>query len=151
MLAVRNINGRIFSSFTKLAIISIFSLALYGCTGFVNQRTQGYSIPQSAMDQIRPGQSEDLVIAVLGSPQTKSNFAKETAFYYVETKIEETAFGLTTIQSRTVLAIYFDKKRRVTDKAVYSLEDGRIIAIETRRTPSFGEDASFVEALLASI
>ena len=139
------------SAITKLAVIAILSLAIYGCTGFTSSRTQGYSIPQSAMEQIRVGQSEDLVIAVLGSPQTKSNFAKETAFYYVETKIEETAFGLTTIKSRTVLAVYFDKNRRVTDKAVYGLEDGKLIAIETRKTPSFGEDRSFIESLISSI
>ncbi len=130
-------------------IILLFTLA--GCSGFTSNRTQGYSIPQSSMEQIRPGQSEDLVIAVLGSPQTKSSFSEETAFYYVETKIEETAFGLTTIKSRTVLAIYFGKDRKVKDKAVYALEDGKLITIETRRTPSFGEDKTFIEALIASI
>ncbi len=135
----------------KLVTIATLSITLAGCSGFTTSRTQGYSIPTSAMEQIRPGQSEDLVIAVLGSPQTKSNFEKESAFYYVETKIEETAFGLSTVKSRTVLAIYFDKSRRVKDKAVYGLEDGKLVTIETRRTPSFGEDRTFIESLIASI
>jgi outer membrane protein assembly factor BamE (lipoprotein component of BamABCDE complex) len=137
--------------FLKLFTIAALSVTLYGCSGFTHSRTQGYSIPQSALTQIRVGQSEDLVIAVLGSPQTKSNFTAESAFYYIETKIEETAFGLKTIKSRTVLAIYFDRNKRVKDKAVYALEDGKLITIETRRTPSFGEDQSFIEAMIASI
>ncbi len=140
-------NISLFKIITSLVLVFIIS----GCTGFTTNRTQGYSIPQSAMDQVRVGQSEDLVIAVLGSPQTKSNFTKESAFYYIETKIEETAFGLTTIKSRTVLAIYFDKNRRVKDKAVYGLEDGKLITIVTRRTPSFGEDQSFIQAIISSI
>jgi len=135
----------------KLAAIIGLTFTLSACSGFTTARTQGYSIPQSAMQQIRPGQSEDLVIAVLGSPQTKSNFANETAFYYVETKIEQTAFGLTTIKSRTVLAIYFDKNRKVKDKAVYALEDGKLVTIETRRTASFGEDKSFIQSIISSI
>ncbi len=151
MFGVKFLMAKNIRLIAKLAIISIVSIALYGCSGFVSQRTQGYSIPQSAMEQIRPGQSEDLVIAVLGSPQTKSSFSDETAFYYVETKIEETAFGLKTIKNRTVLAIYFDKSRRVKDKAVYGLEDGKLITIETRRTPSFGEDRTFIESIIASI
>lgn len=142
--------SKIFYQVSKLIAVAVLSITLYGCSGLTSSRTQGYSIPESAMQQIRAGQSEDLVIAVLGSPQTKSNFADETAFYYVETKIEQTAFGLKTIKSRTVLAIYFDKNRRVKDKAVYGLEDGKLVIIETRRTPSFGEDRTFIESIIAS-
>ena len=57
---------------------------------------------------------------MLGSPQTINAFNEGSAWYYVETKVSQTAFGLTTVQERTVLAIYFDKNKRVTDKAVYT-------------------------------
>ena len=131
------------------------SLALGACSagfgGFTTVRTQGYEIPDSALQQIRPGQSEDLVVAVLGSPQTRGTFDNETVFYYVETKIEQTTFGLKTVKNRTVLAVYFDNNKRVSDKAIYTLEDGRVITVEPRRTPSFGKDRTFVEQLLDSV
>ncbi len=120
-------------------------------TGLVSQRTQGYVIEDDAVAQIRPGASQDLVRIVLGSPQTTSTFGGETAWYYVETIVNQTAFGLTSVQERTVVAVYFDGNRRVTDRAIYSLEDGRVFAIEQRRTGSFGEDRSFVQSLLDSI
>ena len=128
-------------------------LTLSACsgTGLVAQRTQGYVLPDDAIAQIRPGSSQDFVRIVLGSPQTTSTFGGETAWYYVETKVNQTAFGLTTVRERTVLAVYFGADRRVTDRALYSLEDGRAFAIEQRRTGSYGEDRSFVESLLASI
>lgn len=126
-------------------------LTLSACvSGLTSTRTQGYSIPENSLVQIRAGQSEDLVVAVLGSPQSRSSFGEETAFYYVETTIEQTAFGLKSIKERKVLAIYFDKKRKVIDKALYGLEDGRLVTLETRRTPSFGQDRTFVESIIAS-
>ncbi|WP_116654368.1 outer membrane protein assembly factor BamE [Pelagibacterium sediminicola] len=138
---------------SPIAAALALGLTLSACsgTGLISTRTQGYSIPADAVQQIRPGSSAALVTAVLGSPQTTSTFGKETAWYYIETKVNQTAFGLTTIQERTVLAVYFDNNNRVIDRAVYTLQDGRVIAIEQRRTPSFGEDRTFVQQLLGSV
>ncbi len=116
----------------------------------VTQRTQGYEIPDTALQQIRPGQSQALVTTVLGSPQTTNSFGEQTAFYYVETKVQETSFGINSIKSRTVLAVYFDKNKKVIDTAVYSLADGKTVTIESRRTPSFGADRTFVDQILQS-
>ena len=133
-----------FALVTALAACSPSGLAL------TTNRTQGYVLKQEQLAQIRPGQSQDLVTIVLGSPQTTNSFGDETAYYYVETKVEETAFGLSTIKERTVLAVYFDKNKRVVDKAVYGAKDGKVIQIESRRTPSFGEDRTFIESILKS-
>lgn len=129
-------------------------LALAGCSAsnsLVTQRTQGYEIDESALAQIRPGQSQDLVRIVLGTPQFTNEFSGQSAWYYVETKVSTTAFGLNMVQSRTVLAVYFDERGRVAQRAVYGLEEGRVIDIETRRTPSFGEDRTFIQSLLSSV
>lgn len=132
----------------------LLGLALAGCAGtngLVTKRTQGYEISDSAMQQIRPGQSEQLVRLVLGSPQSTNTFGDQSAYYYVETKVRQTSFGLTMVDSRTVLAIYFDNNKKVIDKAVYSLQDGKTVAIETRRTPSFGDDRTFIDQILNSV
>lgn len=130
------------------------AVLLSACSGsglaLTTQRTQGYSISQDALAQIRPGQSQALVTTVLGSPQTTNSFANETAYYYVQTKVEETAFGLDMVKDRTVLAVYFDKNKKVVDKAVYGTKDGKVFQIESRRTPSFGEDRTFIESIMKS-
>ena len=114
------------------------------------KRTEGSVLKDDQLAQIRPGQSQDLVTVVLGSPQVTNSFGDETAFYYVQTQKETTAFGLDVSKDRTVLAVYFDKNNRVVDKAIYGTEDGKVFAIETRRTPSFGQDRSFIESILSS-
>jgi outer membrane protein assembly factor BamE (lipoprotein component of BamABCDE complex) len=136
-----------------IAAAAVMALALVGCTSstsVVTNRTQGYEISDSAMQQIRPGQSQDLVRVVLGSPQSTNSFGDQSAWYYVETKVSQTAFGLSMVKERTVLAVYFDKNKRVSDKAVYGLADGKVVTIEQRRTQSFGEDKTFIDSILQS-
>jgi outer membrane protein assembly factor BamE (lipoprotein component of BamABCDE complex) len=119
-MPLRNVAG----SLAPIATAALLALVMAGCASnmsIVTQRTQGYEIPDTALQQIRPGQSQELVTLVLGSPQTTNSFGDQTAFYYVETKVQQTSFGLDMIKSRTVLAIYFDKNKKVVDKAVYSL------------------------------
>ena len=148
-MLLRTVSG----SVAPLAAAAMLAMLLGACTSatsLVTARTQGYEISDGAMAQIRTGQSEQLVTLVLGSPQTTNSFGDQTAWYYVETKVRQTSFGMTMIDSRTVLAIYFDKNKKVVDKAVYGLKDGKSIAIESRRTASFGEDRTFVDQILQS-
>lgn len=148
-MLLRSVTG----SVAPLAATAMLVVALAACSSgnaLVQTRTQGYEISDSAMAQVRPGQSEQLVTLVLGSPQSTNTFGDQSAWYYVETKVRQTSFGMTMIDSRTVLAIYFDKNKKVVDKAVYGLQDGKTIAIESRRTSSFGEDRSFVDQILQS-
>ncbi|MDB5506492.1 MAG: outer membrane protein assembly factor BamE [Devosia sp.] len=137
-----------------IAVTLCAPLALSACTastGFVQTRTQGYVLPKDAIQQVRPGQSDKLVATVLGSPMTTNEFGGQTAWYYVETKVNQTAFGLKIPTERTVLAVYFDKNMKVVDTAMYGLKDGRSITISARRTPSFGADKSFIESIISSI
>ena len=141
---------------SSVATAGLVALALAGCSmgsglALSTNKIQGYAISQDALAQIRPGQSQDLVVVVLGSPQTINAFNEGTAWYYVQTKVNVTAFGMSTVQDRTVLAIYFDKNKRVADKALYSLKDGKVFTIEGRKTPSYGEDKSFLQSLIDSI
>ncbi|HLV84954.1 MAG TPA: outer membrane protein assembly factor BamE [Devosia sp.] len=148
-MPLRSVSGAL----APLAAAVVIALSLGACsssTSLVNSRTQGYEISDSAQAQIRPGQSQQLVTLVLGSPQSTNTFGDQSAWYYVQTKIRQTAFGMTMIDSRTVLAVYFDKNQKVVDKAIYTLKDGKAVTIETRRTPSFGEDRTFIQQILQS-
>ena len=148
-MLLRTVSG----SIAPLAAVAVLAVALAACTSstsLISARTQGYEISDSAQAQIRPGQSQQLVTLVLGSPQSTNTFGDQSAWYYVETKVRQTSFGMTMVDSRTVLAVYFDKNKKVVDKAVYGLQDGKTIAIESRRTASFGEDRTFIDQILQS-
>jgi len=138
-----------------IAAAGLLAVSVSGCSmgsgmAFSTNRIEGYQISQDALAQIRVGQSQDLVIVVLGSPQTTNAFAEGTGWYYVQTRVNQTAFGLTTVIDRTVLAIYFDKNKRVADKALYSLKDGKVVTIEGRKTQGYGEDRTFIQSFINS-
>jgi outer membrane protein assembly factor BamE (lipoprotein component of BamABCDE complex) len=148
-MPLRTVSGSI-APFAAAAMLAMALAACTSSTSLITARTQGYEISDSAQAQIRPGQSQQLVTLVLGSPQSTNTFGDQSAWYYVETKVRQTSFGMTMVDSRTVLAVYFDKNGKVVDKAVYGVKDGRTIAIESRRTPSFGEDRTFIDQILQS-
>jgi outer membrane protein assembly factor BamE (lipoprotein component of BamABCDE complex) len=140
--------------FAPLALILPLSAGLSACTtgldGFTDTHVEGYDLDSDALAQIRPGQSQELVVTVLGSPQFTNDFGTESAYYYISKRVTETAFGMQMNEKRTVLAIYFDKDKRVKDRAIYTLKDGRTFTIEQRRTPSYGEDKTFIDSILSS-
>ena len=140
----------------SLAVAGLLGGVLSGCSmgsglALSTSKIQGYAISDDALAQIRPGQSQELVAVVLGSPQTVNAFNEGSAWYYVQTRVNQTAFGMTTVTDRKVLAIYFDKNKRVADKAVYGAKDGKVFTIEGRKTPSYGEDRSFLQQLISSV
>ena len=138
------------------AAAGMLALALSACSmgsgmNFSSTRIEGYQLSQDQLAQIRTGQSQDLVATVLGSPQTTNTFDAGTGWYYVQTKVSETAFGMRTVTDRTVLAVYFDKKGKVADRALYTLKDGRVFALEGRKTQGYGEDKTFIQSIMDSI
>jgi outer membrane protein assembly factor BamE (lipoprotein component of BamABCDE complex) len=140
----------------SLAAAGLLAATLAGCSmgsglALSTSKIQGYAISDDALAQIRTGQSQELVAVVLGSPQTINAFNEGSAWYYVQTRVNETAFGMTTVVERKVLAIYFDKNKRVADKALYGAKDGKVFTIEGRKTPSYGEDRSFLQQLISSV
>jgi len=137
-----------------IAAALVLSLTLSACSSgmsLVQNKQRGYDISEDDVKQIRPGQSAALVTTVLGSPQSTNSFARETAWIYIGEKVQQTAFGMELSKQRTVLVIYFDKSGKVTDLERLGIKDGKSFQIESRRTPSFGQDRTFLESIISSI
>lgn len=149
-MSSRTAAHRLLPLLAALALTLGVSACDTGMGGFMQNKVEGYDLTSDSLAQIRPGQSQALVTTVLGSPQFTNDLGSESAYYYVSTHVAQTAFGLSTVKDRTVLAVYFDKNKRVKDRAIYTLKDGRALAVETRRTPSYGEDKTFVQSILGS-
>ena len=137
-----------------ITAVLLLSLSLEACSSgmsLTQSRARGYEISEDAVAQIRVGQSAALVTAVLGSPQVTNSFATETAWYYLGEKVQQTAFGMELSKERTLLVVYFDKKNKVVDTERLGVKDGKSFNIESRRTPSYGQDRTFLESIISSI
>ena len=132
----------------RTALLGLALLGLSGCMGETLQR--GYIPSESALQQVQVGAPREQVLIALGTPSTTAEFGGEV-FYYISQKTNRpVAFMNARVIDQTVLAIYFDQNEQVTQVANYGLEDGRIIDLVSRTTPTAGKDFSFISQLFTA-
>jgi len=94
-------------------------------------------VPEGALEQLPLGSSQEQVLIVLGTPSTVATISGEV-FYYISQRAEQTSFLPQKEVDRRVIAVYFDKSRKVQRLADYGLKDGKIFDYISRTTPSGG-------------
>jgi outer membrane protein assembly factor BamE (lipoprotein component of BamABCDE complex) len=125
-----------------VALTLALGLPLGGC--FVTETYQrGYLIPEGALDQIPLGASQEQVLIVLGTPSTVATISGEV-FYYISQRTEQTSFLPQKETDRRVVAVYFDKNRRVQKLANYGIQDGKVFDFVSRTTPTTGSELNYL-------
>ncbi|HTP78150.1 MAG TPA: outer membrane protein assembly factor BamE [Rhizomicrobium sp.] len=126
-------------------VLALSAVLLVGCTPVVNSR--GYLPDPDAEAAIAIGKDTKTSIQQrLGFPSTTATFQGD-AWYYISSIEKEIAFFSPTVESRAILAVYFDKDGKVTDIKHYTLRDGHVVAFETRETPTKGRELTFLQQL----
>jgi outer membrane protein assembly factor BamE (lipoprotein component of BamABCDE complex) len=124
-------------------------LAFGGCsfTNFSEQYHRGYVLPEGALEQIPIGASQEQVLIVLGTPSTVATVSGEV-FYYISQKTQRSAaFMPREVKDQRVIAVYFDKDKRVQRLANYGIKDGKIFDFISRTTPSGGQEFSYLSGV----
>src|ERR1700689_1128945 len=120
----------------------LLALALVGCTGETFQR--GYVLPDGALEQIPLGASQEQVLLVLGTPSTVATVSGE-AFYYISQKADRPiSFMQTEVTDQRVIAVYFDRGRKVRRIAEFGLKDGKVFDFVSQTTPTSGTDLNVI-------
>jgi len=129
----------------RASVLCLAAVLLMGCTPVVSQRGYLQDIDNEAA--IDPTVDTKTTIQQrLGYPSTEATFGSD-AWYYISSVEKQIAFFTPTIQSRAILAVYFDKNGKVTDLKHFTLQDGHIVDFETRETPSRGKELTFLQQL----
>jgi len=125
-----------------LAAALALALPLGGC--FTETYQKGYVVPEGALEQIPIGASQEQVLIVLGTPSTVATVSGEV-FYYISQRAERrVAFLQQEVVDQRVVAVYFDKSRRVERLANYGMKDGKIFDYVGRTTPTTGRELSYL-------
>ncbi len=131
------------------ALALAFGLLLGGCLTEIHQR--GYVLPEGSLEQIPVGASQEQVLIVLGTPSTVATVSGE-AFYYISQKTERpVAFMQQKVIDQRVVAVYFDKNRRVERLANYGLRDGKIFDYVSRTTPTGGDELNYLSQIFKNL
>ena len=132
-----------------LACAIAAAMSLSGCSGETFQR--GYVLPEGALEQIPLGASQEQVLLVLGTPSTVATVSGE-AFYYISQKAErQISFMRTKVTDQRVIAVYFDRDRKVQRLAEYGMKDGHLFDFVSRTTPTSGNDLSLVSTVIHNL
>ena len=134
----------------RLALALAAALLVAGCGSFHETLQRGYVLPEGALEQIPVGASQEQVLIVLGTPSTVATVNGE-AFYYISQKAQrEAAFMPHEITDQRVVAVYFDKDRRVERLANYGMKDGKVFDFLTETTTTGGKDLSYLRNMFKS-
>lgn len=141
------IGGRTYRLAASLAL----ALTLGGCLGYDGEVQHGYVVDDRALAQVKAGSSAEQVLAVLGTPTTTSTVGSEAWYYISQKTVRTLAFAKPEVTDRRVLAVYFDKSKKVERIANYGLEDGKVFDFVSRTTPTAGSEPTFLRNLFTSL
>jgi outer membrane protein assembly factor BamE (lipoprotein component of BamABCDE complex) len=131
----------------KFAIIPLAAVTLLiACAPVISQR--GYLPDLENESAIKIGaDTKTSVQSRLGYASTTATFGNDS-WYYISATEKQVAFFTPTVLKRQIVAVYFDKDNKVTTVRHFSLQDGHVIAFETRETPARGRELTFLQQLL---
>jgi len=138
------------SSLFAVALIAAAALSLGGCSDMFTQVYQrGYIPPEGALEQVPLGATQEQVLIVLGTPSTVATVSGEV-FYYISQRAEQKlAFLTQDVTNQRVIAVYFDKSRRVTRLANYGLKDGKVFDFVSRTTATAGVELNYMNYIFS--
>jgi outer membrane protein assembly factor BamE (lipoprotein component of BamABCDE complex) len=126
------------------------ALAVVGCQPTVDFR--GYQARSGDLAKVQVGMPKVEVEALLGSPSTTASVALQgDSYYYISSRVEQTAFLNPVETERQVFAVRFDANDQVVSFANYGIEDGQVVDFSTRKTPTKGKELTIVQQLLGNV
>jgi outer membrane protein assembly factor BamE (lipoprotein component of BamABCDE complex) len=137
-------------SFTLRLMMTASLLAVVtGCEPTFDIR--GNVPPPERLAQVQPGKlTKSDVAALIGTPSNTSTFGDDS-WYYVSSKVKTWAFFSPEEVDRQVIEVDFDKLGVVSAVRKLGLQDGKVVDVVTRETPTAGRDMSIIEQLLGNV
>jgi outer membrane protein assembly factor BamE (lipoprotein component of BamABCDE complex) len=136
--------------FTTILALAAIGAAATACSTNVAHR--GYLARPGSFDQVQKGMAKSEVVALLGSPSTTASVnVSGDSYYYISSTTEQKAFFNAKEIDRQVIAIRFDPNDQVDSFGQYGLEDGKVVDINTRKTPTKGRELTILQQVFGNI
>lgn len=131
-----------------LFLVAASALALSACEA--TYTNHGFAPQIAQLKQLSSSDTRGSVLRQLGQPSATGTFDSEN-WYYQASRVENYAFYAPKIVDRKVVAIRFDQAGRVANVARYGIEEGQIIDLITRTTPTYGREITLLQQLFGNI
>jgi len=132
------------------ALALLASMALGACAE-PRYAVHGYAPRSDELSRLTMGEdTTSTVRRKLGEPTIVGTFETDT-WYYVSTVTEQTMYKLPVPIDRTVVQLAFNDAGVLERVNRYGLEDGRVIELETRTTPTYGRELTVLQQILGNL
>lgn len=133
----------------SIALALFLSGALIGCAPTI--QIHGYVPPDADVGRIRPGFDDTgSVEKLLGRPSSSGVLA-DSAWYYVQSTVENYTYHAPKVIDRKVLAVNFDQRGVVKEVRRYGLADGQILNLDPDTTATGGREMGVLEQLFGNV
>jgi outer membrane protein assembly factor BamE (lipoprotein component of BamABCDE complex) len=127
----------------------ILAAPLTGCLGYDGVINHGAVIDAHRVSEVKTGMDAQQVLNTLGTPSTTSTVGGD-AWYYVSQRIERSlAFMPQEVTDQRVMAVYFDKNKKVQRIANYGMEDGKPVNFLSRTTPVPAAEYHMLQSMMS--
>jgi outer membrane protein assembly factor BamE (lipoprotein component of BamABCDE complex) len=133
----------------SLVLAAAAAAVLAACEPVV--QVHGYAPSPAQLDQVQPGvDSAAMVAQKIGRPST-AGVIRDDAWYYVSSRVETMAYNAPEVTDRRVVAVSFDGNGVVEGVESFGLEEGRVVTLVTRTTPTFGRELTVLQQIFGNL
>jgi outer membrane protein assembly factor BamE (lipoprotein component of BamABCDE complex) len=130
-------------------VIACAAALAAGCSPVI--RNHGYAPPPEELADLRVGlDTRASVQSKIGRPAGTGLFT-DNGWYYVSSKVEHLTYHAPEVVDRRVVAVMFDDNDVLAAVNEYGLEDGRVVDLETKTTPTHGRQLTILEQAFSNI
>ncbi len=133
----------------RLASVVALCVSLGACSAIT--REHGYSPFEDDMSQLLIGADTKLNVEELVGRPSDSGLTENSSWYYVSSTVRTLAFLEPEVVARRVVVFDFDNNDVLQNISEFGLEDGQVINLQTRITPTDARRLSLLQRLLGNI
>lgn len=134
----------------KLFLLGLLLVFTCACSSDVFLMHTGNMPSDDKVAQVKVGQTQDEVYALLGSPSSVSSL-DENEWIYMSSTLKKAAFLTPKVIDRDVLAIRFDQKGKVSSIAHLDENSGAQIKPDEDQTQSGGHNPGFFKKYFGGV
>jgi outer membrane protein assembly factor BamE (lipoprotein component of BamABCDE complex) len=139
------------ASFRSAALIAVSAALLTTAACAPIRNVRGYIPDNEKVATVKVGEdTRDTVQDKLGTPSSSAAFG-DPIWYYISSEDERYAFFQPDTTMRQILAVQFNDDGKVAEIRKYGLEDGKVIDLVSRETPTRGREMSLLQSLFGGI
>jgi outer membrane protein assembly factor BamE (lipoprotein component of BamABCDE complex) len=148
MGASMRVKGKMMLAAAALALAGPLS----GCIGYNGDFDRGYQIDEQTLAKVEVGKTDKReTLNLMGTPSTTSTVGGDAWYYIGQKERRALAFMAAQTTNQNVVAIYFDKKGKVSRVANYGMKDGKVFDFVSRTTPTGGQEPSFLKNAMTGL